>query len=398
MKNNFAIKTLGILVFLVVNFSCKKNTTTSVESSTLNQSYAQLIGHYNNHSKRTLNKTNSEGSPIGFNDHIDSDSIPVILDLLLNYNLAEPSSNFENQQTFEFSYQVSTNEQNISPICELDSLYALMEAKINDALLETTDPNEVIYYVTVEPDGSQTSSQKGLTLRFKKGWGALQLVPKVFLSNMSFRAHSGVLNGFGAKTYYGGLCGQYVSFYPGASDVLNSFANFNLNLSAPAPPPNFRYIYVGETDKSLHANETYDPSYPSFNINNYVNNVPMTFYPTRVYACATQSSWIEGRNTQDDDPINHFNTTEAPCINSGLMNYYLNSIAILANQYQQPFQKAVSVAVSSHKGTINNCVPWNSPVNPSFNTGKSIDQGVCAIGQHSLIIKYKTLVLVPMGL
>lgn len=36
--------------------------------------------------------------------------------------------------------------------------------------------------------------------------------------------------------------------------------------------------------------------------------------------------------------------------------------------------------------------------NPTFTTGLSIDTGICPQGQHRLHIKYKNLVMVPLGL
>ncbi|MBU3661990.1 MAG: hypothetical protein FGM41_02175 [Bacteroidetes bacterium] len=128
------------------------------------------------------------------------------------------------------------------------------------------------------------------------------------------------------------------------------------------------------------------------------SSIILTFYPTKIYACASSSSWVTGRNTQDPDPANHFNTLTAPCISSSLMNYYLNSIQSLAIQYQQPFERAVIIGVGDERARISTCSPWASNPNPNFNTGTSIDNGICPQGQHWLGITYKNLVLVPIGL
>lgn len=378
-----------ILLVAFTPLSCKKKAEAPpLKELKTNESCVSVIKSFNyiSKNKASLYK-NSEI------ETLPTDSVPIILDILLNYNETENSGNLENMEILEFQYDISSNTENRSNISHLDSLYDLMAAKIEYILEQTSETNEVIYFVNVQFDGRQSGNLKGITLLMKRGWGNLQLNPKIVPANLSFRAHRGMDQGFGWKEYYGGLCGQFTSFTPGAPDILQNYSNFNLNLVAPAAPAGYRYIYAGNRGITLYPNNTYDPIHPTFSMANYLAHIPLTFYPTKIYACATSSSWVAGR-----DPSNQFNTLTAPCISSLLMNYYLQSIQSLAVQYQNPPERAVTISVGDERARISNCTPWASNPNPSFNTGTSIDNGICPQGQHWLGITYKTLQLVPIGL
>jgi hypothetical protein len=383
-----------ILLLAFTPLSCKKKAEEPpLKEMNSNESYVSVIKSFNYISKNTASLNKSSGVAT-----IATDSVPIILDLLLNYNETENSGNLENMEILEFQYDICSNTENRSNISHLDSLYDLMAAKIEYILEQSTETNEVLFFVNVQFDGRQNGNLKGITLLMKRGWGNLQLNPKTVPTNLSFRAHRGIEQVFGLKTYYGGQCGQFTSFSPGAPDILQNYGNFNLNLVSPAAPNGYRYIYAGNRGMPLYPNNTYDPNHPTFSMSNYLSNAPLTFYPTKVYACASSSSWVTGRNTQDPDPANHFNTLTAPCISSSLMNYYLNSIQSLAIQYQQPFERAVIIRVGDERARISTCSPWASNPNPNFNTGTSIDNGVCPQGQHFIGITYKNLVLVPIGM
>ncbi len=383
-----------ILLATFVQLSCKKKAEEEpLKEFNSNETYTSVIKTFNLISKNsaTLNK-NSEI------ETLPTDSVPIILDILLNYNETENSENLENMEILEFQYDIQTNIENRSTISRLDSLYDLMAAKIEYELEQSIEPNSIIYFVNVQFDGRQNGNLKGITLLLKKGWGNLQVNPRTVPANMSYRAHRGFEQGFGYKHYYGGQCGQFTSFTPGAPDILQTYGNFNLNLVKPAAQTGYRYIYAGHREVTLYPNNTYDANHPNFTVYNYINNIPNTFYPTKVYGCATASSWVNGRNEQDPIPSNWFNTRTAPCINSTLMNYYLNSLQSLAIQFQNPFERAVRIFVNDDKATVGTCQSWAPAPNPPLNTGKDIDNGTCPYGYHFVGIHYKNLVLVPMGL
>jgi len=383
-----------ILLLAFTPLSCKKKAEEPpLKEMNSNESYVSVIKSFNYISKNTASLNKSSGVAT-----IATDSVPIILDLLLNYNETENSGNLENMEILEFQYDISSSTENRSIVSHLDSLYDLMAAKIEYILEQSTETNEILYFVNVQFDGRQNGNLKGITLLMKRGWGNLQLNPKTVPANLSFRAHRGIKQGFGFKEYLGGQCGQFISFTPGAPDILQNYSNFNLNLVAPAAPNGYRYIYAGNRGIPLFPSNTYDSNHPTFLMSNYLSNVPLTFYPTKIYACASSSSWVTGHNSQDPNPDNHFTTKTAPCISSSLMNYYLNSIQSLAIQHQQPLERAVNITVGSDDVSTNNCTPWASNPSPNFNTGTSIDNGVCPKGQHFLGITYKNLVLVPIGL
>ncbi|MFN4083315.1 MAG: hypothetical protein ACK4K9_06750 [Bacteroidia bacterium] len=57
----------------------------------------------------------------------------------------------------------------------------------------------------------------------------------------------------------------------------------------------------------------------------------------------------------------------------------------------------VSVTLfSDSSSAMNNCRPWNPMPNPPYNTGKSIDNGVCPEGSHYLGLHYKLISIVPV--
>jgi hypothetical protein len=381
-----------LLFSLVLLSACKKELKSNKPELDYTQTdYVSVISKYNylTKSKTILGK---------HTEYIDSDSVPIILDLLLNYNATENSQNLEGMEIYEFSCDFPINQENMSSTFVVDSLYDVIYEEIQNKLSETIELNQVFYFVHISFDGRMSVGYKGITVLMKRGYGGPQVLPRTVPVNASYRAHLGIKESFGLKEYFGGQCGQFVNFEIGAPTILTSYSNYNLNLWQPAAPAGFTYIYAGERNLPNNPENTYDPNHPTFSLTNYVNNIPRTFYPTKLYACATNNSWIAGRNEQDPNPMNHFNTISASCINSIEMNYYLSSISSLAFQYQASHERAVLIKIVSDESNWSNCVPWASNPNPTFTTGLSIDTGICPQGQHKLHIKYKNLVMIPLGL
>jgi hypothetical protein len=383
---------LFLIIFSIT--ACKKdlNSTKEANSNLPSPDYTSVIKKYNYiaKSKTILGK---------HNEFIVSDSIPIILDLLLNYNATENSQNLENMELYEFQCDFPVDAENMSSSFVIDSLYDVIYEEIEAKLSETMEANQVIYFVSIYHDGRVSDNLKGITVLMKKGYGELQVVPKVVPSNVSYRAHVGIEESFGSKVYRGGQCGQFVNLNIGAPTILKSYGNYNLNLWQPSASPGYKYIYAGDRDVTLYAQNEYDPNHPTFTVANYINNIPGTFYPTKIYACATANSWLKSRNEQDPNPANHYDVTQAPCINSNLMNYYLSSLQEMAIKYKvNSNERAVFLDVVSNHTNWNNCVLWNSNPNPVFQTGLAIDNGICPQGQHIIGIKYKNLEMVPVGL
>ncbi|MFN4083298.1 MAG: hypothetical protein ACK4K9_06665 [Bacteroidia bacterium] len=328
-------------------------------------------------------------------EQIDSDSVPIILDVLLNYNASEIQDEGEFVNFNEYLYDYATDAEGKSNIFVIDSLYDLIYNDLMDLIFESTEQNRFIYFVSVFHDGRFENGLKGIKVLTKTARvSETELSPRYVPSNQSWRAHKGIKHFFGKVELYGGQCNDTLTSDTnriGAPDIIEYNANFNINISQPLIniPSGYRLVYVDEMNKFFTPANVYDPNHPTFNLNNYINKVPNTFYPTKIYANCFESSWTETQN-----PNRRF----APCLSSLLINYYTDKaveIAINNKPTHLPNYQAIKITVESDPSGIFNCIPWNSNPNPNFNTGKDIDNGVCPKGYHKLVVKYRRLTLLP---
>ncbi len=97
-----------MLFSLVLLSACKKELKSNKPELDYTQTdYVSVISKYNylTKSKNILGK---------HTEYIDSDSVPIILDLLLNYNATENSQNLEGMEIYEFSCDFPINQENMS--------------------------------------------------------------------------------------------------------------------------------------------------------------------------------------------------------------------------------------------------------------------------------------------
>ncbi|MFN4083307.1 MAG: hypothetical protein ACK4K9_06710 [Bacteroidia bacterium] len=334
-------------------------------------------------------------------EQIDSDSVPIILDILLNYNATEINDECEFVNFTEFLYDYAVYGEGYSNIIVLDSLYEIIYSDLMNIINESIEQNRFLYFVSVFHDGRFENGLKGIKVLTKTGRvSETALTPRYVPNGQSWRAHRNILTPFGKEEHYGGQCNDYTIPQDlkkiGAPDIIEFNANFNFNISQPLIniPNGYKLIYdiITEDNKTIYPENVYDPNHPTFNVNNYINLVPNTFYPTKIYANCFESSWT---NTQTP------NRRLAPCIPSLLLNYYIDKAVEIANNNTPthlPNFHPIKITVASDSSEINTCSPWNSNPNPNFNTGKDIDNGVCPKGKHYLGIKYRRLILVPDNL
>lgn len=324
-------------------------------------------------------------------EQIDSDSVPIILDILLSYNAVENKQGLENVDIFEYTYDFPVDAEGKSNIITIDSLYEIIYNNLMVLLDETTEQNKFLHFVSVFYDGRFENGLKGIKVLTERASGDVALMPRYVPANQSWRAHSGYNGVFGLDEHFGGQCNDFTKNPNkiGAPDIIQNYANYNLSSIQPTVniPNGYKLIFIEPESTTVFPANTYDPNHPTFSLYNYQTNAPFpNFFPTKLYACATMSSWVISPNL-----------VQAPCLSSVLMNYYIDKAVELAHDFKPQGKHPFLVTIIDNKGT--NCMGWNPMPNTPFNTGKSIDHSVCPNnGWHDATFHYKKPVLVPDNL